>query len=244
MFSVPVNVNTIYIPMIQTGCFKAEYDSAYPIHLNGIISQHEFLESINKINQTFFSYKNLLIACSIVLSLTIIFGTASFTVGGIMAARSLTIFYILLGLGILLTTIGPLFFTIGFCLIYTKRTARLRQAIAEESMKYSSRSPTPCSWRLETPRTWFGGYSYYNNYQMFYQLAIDIGCSVPQENMNRMHGSTRVAPESTSFFRQEDNYAPPPYSTQTATFCSQCGLARQDITAKFCSSCGHSFNQY
>jgi len=34
----------------------------------------------------------------------------------------------------------------------------MRQAIADESMKYSSRSPTPCSWRLETTRHYYGGY--------------------------------------------------------------------------------------
>jgi hypothetical protein len=34
----------------------------------------------------------------------------------------------------------------------------MREAIAEESMKYSSRSPTPCSWRLEK-----GILSYYVN---------------------------------------------------------------------------------
>ena len=77
----------------------------------------------------------------------------------------------------------------------------------------------------------------------FFQLVIDIGCSDPQENINRMYNSNTVAPESTSYSRQEDNYVPPPYSTQAAAFCSQCGRARQDITAKFCSSCGHSFIQ-
>ncbi|CAF1111934.1 unnamed protein product [Rotaria sordida] len=242
MISVPVNANTIYIPMIQTGCCKGEYDTTYPIHLNGIISQYEFQESITKINKTFSSYKNFVIACSIIFALSMVFGTASFTVGGIMAAKSFKIFYILLAIGVLFTTIGPLIFSVGFCLIYSKRAARLRQAIAEESMKYSSRSPIPCSWRLEISRAWFGGYTYHNNYQMFYQLAIDIGRSIPQGNLDRMHHSNKVAPESTSFFRREDNYAPPPYSTSAVAFCPRCGLPRQSITDKFCSSCGHSFN--
>ncbi|CAF4636822.1 unnamed protein product, partial [Rotaria magnacalcarata] len=53
MIGVPVNSNSVYVPMVQTGCLKAEFDSTYPIHLNGIISQHEFQESIHKINFSF-----------------------------------------------------------------------------------------------------------------------------------------------------------------------------------------------
>ena len=43
------------------GCLKAEFDSTYPIHLNGIISQDEFRESIHRINRTFPSNKILII---------------------------------------------------------------------------------------------------------------------------------------------------------------------------------------
>ncbi len=46
----------------------------------------------------------------------------------------------------------------------------MRQAIAEESAKYSARS-TPCSWRLETT-TFFAGYG--NNRQVTYHVSINI----------------------------------------------------------------------
>jgi hypothetical protein len=49
----------------------------------------------------------------------------------------------------------------------------MREAITEESMKYSSRSLTPCSWRLETTRNYFGGYGN-NNTQLFYSVSIII----------------------------------------------------------------------
>ncbi len=55
--------------------------------------------------------------------------------------------------------------------------------------------------------------------------------------------SNSVAPESSAFVGQQNNYAPPPYSGQSAAFCSQCGTVRQDLSARFCSSCGHSFNK-
>ncbi|CAF3730881.1 unnamed protein product [Rotaria sp. Silwood1] len=243
MINLPLHTNTIYIPMIQTGCLKAEYDSTYPIHLNGIISQYEFQESIKKINLTMSSNKTFIIFCWIIFALTLTIGTVCFAIGGVMATKSWTVFYALLGIGIFMTTFGPIFFTIGLCVTYSKRATRIREAIAQESMKYSSRSPTPCSWRLDSSRTWFGPYGYYNNnYQMFYQLAIDIGSSVPQESVNRVHYSNKVAPQSTSYFGRQDNFAPPPYSIQMAGFCSRCGVARQDLTAKYCSSCGHSFN--
>ncbi|CAF3067787.1 unnamed protein product [Rotaria sp. Silwood2] len=242
MMNIPVHPNTIYIPMVQTGCLTAEYDSTYPIHLNGIINQHEFQESIKRINLTLSSHKTFIIVCWIIFALTLIIGIGCFVIGGVMATKFWTVFYVLLGLGIFLTTFGSIFFAIGFCVIYSKRALRMREAVAQESMKYSSRSPTPCSWRLDTSRTWFGPYGYNNNNQMFYQLAIDIGSNVLQESANQVRYSNKVAPEPTSYFGRQDYFAPPAYSVQTAGFCSRCGVARQDLTAKYCSSCGHSFN--
>jgi hypothetical protein len=46
---------------------------------------------------------------------------------------------------------------IGSYIIYLQRKAQMRQAIAKESMKYSSRSPIPCNWRLCITKQ-IGGY--------------------------------------------------------------------------------------
>ncbi|CAF3433384.1 unnamed protein product [Rotaria socialis] len=163
MIGVPVNPNSVYVPIIQTGCLKTEFDSTYPIHLN--------------------------------------VGTVLCVVGGLFVVKSITTFYILLSVGIVLTTFGSLFFDIGVCVMDAKRVARMRQAITEESIKYSSRSPTPCSRRLDTSRTLFGGYGYYNNSQQtLYQLVIDIGCSTSQGNVNQTHYSNKIVPEPTSSF--------------------------------------------
>jgi hypothetical protein len=72
--------------------------------------------------------------------------------------------------------------------------------------------------------------------------VIDIGRSVGPGT--GVYYSNQVAPEPTSFHKGQDNCSPPPYSDQFTGLCSQCGVARQDLTAKYCSSCGQLFNQY
>jgi uncharacterized membrane protein len=149
---------------------KSELDSAYPIHLNGIISQQEYQESINKINRAISSNKIFLIVGSI-FCLSFIVGIILFIVGGVVAAYSSTYKYSLISFGIALTTIGSIFFSVACCFIQSRRTTKIRRAIAEESMKYSSRSPTPCSWRLDIIRNWAGGYGRHSNTQAAYNVS-------------------------------------------------------------------------
>jgi hypothetical protein len=47
---------------------------------------------------------------------------------------------------------------IGSSIMQIRRGTQMRRAIANESMKYSTRSPTPCSWRLHATRIRAGGY--------------------------------------------------------------------------------------
>lgn len=53
---------------------------------------------------------------------------------------------------------GPIFFLIGSIFIQCRRRIKMRQAIAKESEKYSTRSPTACSWRLNVTRIYTGIY--------------------------------------------------------------------------------------
>ncbi len=72
---------------------------------------------------------------------------------------------------------------------------------------------------------------------------IDIGRSTAPGNEE--YYSNQVPNDSSSFFSgQQNNFAPPPYSGQSTSFCSKCGAARQDLSARFCSSCGQAFNKY
>jgi hypothetical protein len=151
---------------------KAEFDSTYPVHLNGIISQEEYRASIDKINRTIGSNK-IIIILAIVFAVSIIGGMIFFIVGGVTAVDSRKHgFSALLVVGIVVTTLGSILFSIGCCLVQFRRAAQIRQAIAEESMKYSSRSPIPCSWRLETTRQFLGGYGNHYNSQLVSRVSM------------------------------------------------------------------------
>ena len=92
-------------------------------------------------------------------------GIACTIIGAIIAGASnsvTSVFYILFGIGIGLTVFASIFFSVGYCVVYTQRIARMRQAVTSESLKYSSRPSRPCSWRLESFVLPIGGYSYYN----------------------------------------------------------------------------------
>ena len=128
----------------------------YPVHLNGIISQDEYQDSIARINRCISSNK-LLIINIITFFIAMILGTIFYILGGVTATSSDThAFSPFFITGIVLTTCGSLLFAIVSVLIQLRRVAQLRKTVAEESMKYSTRSPIPCSWRLETANYFFG----------------------------------------------------------------------------------------
>jgi len=93
-------------------------------------------------------------------------------VGGVTYNSRINGFFALLYAGIGVTTFGSIFFVIGCIITQSRRVARVRQAIAEESMKYSSRLPIPCSWRLETTRHYFEGYRNHRNSQLVNYVSI------------------------------------------------------------------------
>jgi hypothetical protein len=84
-------------------------------------------------------------------------GIACYIIGPVIAVNSDTYRLpetMFVGMGLMV--FGSIFFASAAIIISYRRTTRMRQAIAEESMKYSSRS-TPCSWRLEATTSYFGG---------------------------------------------------------------------------------------
>ncbi len=154
---------------------NSEFDSTYPNHLNGIISQDEFRESINRINHAFSSFKIYIIICWTVFALTIADGVVFFVIAGLVPSINYSItsgFYVLIGFGMALITFGSIFFGVGYYIIYAKRITRMRQAATKESMKYSSKSPIPCSWRLDSSRTPVGAYVHYNNRALGYNVSV------------------------------------------------------------------------
>ncbi|CAF3067770.1 unnamed protein product [Rotaria sp. Silwood2] len=76
----------------------------------------------------------------------------------------------------------------------------MQQAIAEESMKYSSRLPIPRSWTLDTSRVWFQGYGYRHNNQLVYHLFIDISHSAASGSV--LYQLNQVAPDPASIYER------------------------------------------
>jgi hypothetical protein len=151
------------------GCCSAEFDTTFPIHLNGIIGQGEFVESIEKINRTIF-VNGTRKTISILYILFVLVSTLCFVFGVVNIVDSPSGFPTLFSIGMGLIFGGTFVFIIGMVILQVRQATKMRQAIAEESAKYSARS-TSCSWRLETT-TFFAGYG--NNRQVTYHVSINI----------------------------------------------------------------------
>jgi hypothetical protein len=123
------------------GC-KREFDSTYPTYLNGIISQDEFRESINRINRIFTSYIMFIIFT--IISAVILIGGIIMTIFGKKSENNSPALF---GLGIMIIILGLMAFCSQRFITDPLRKALMRRALAEESMKYSSRS---CRWILKT----------------------------------------------------------------------------------------------
>ncbi len=114
----------------------------------------------------------MLIFLVIIFCLSIIGGIALFLIGGVTVVHSgISRFPPLTGVGIALFIFGSLFVFIGCCILQSQREARMREVIAEESIKYSLRSPTPCSWRLETTGHCIGEYGHHHSNQLGYHVS-------------------------------------------------------------------------
>jgi formate hydrogenlyase subunit 3/multisubunit Na+/H+ antiporter MnhD subunit len=144
------------------GCCQNEFDSTYPVHLNGIINQSEFVEAIQKINRTIFRTRARLAICAIYL-LSIFISVLIILLGEARTVDTRAI----VGGG--LSIVGTTIFLILMRTMQYRQGTQMRAAVAEESRKYSTRSPTPCSWRLETTG-FFGAWG--NNNLVNYRVSI------------------------------------------------------------------------
>ena len=134
------------------GCCEWEFDSIYPIQLNGIIRQEEFVESTENLNRAINSKKDSII-CWVLVIVCLVLGSILFIVGGILANVSdSTFFSIMVAIGIGVCVVGCLIICCCSYIIQSKVDNRLRQAVRQESQKYSNSNPVPCSWRLDSTR--------------------------------------------------------------------------------------------
>ncbi|CAF0953813.1 unnamed protein product [Adineta steineri] len=168
MIVAPLNPNVVVVSMIPSGCMKSEFDSNYPIHLNGIISQEEFRQSISNINGAIGSNKCLAILI-IIFVVSLLGGIALMIAGPLSATKTSNVVLrlgVFLGIGMGLLIFGMICTFVGCCVMQSQRMKRVRQAIVDESAKYSARSSRPSSWRLHTDTIYTGGYSHDNNQRM------------------------------------------------------------------------------
>ena len=104
----------------------------------------------------------------VVFCLCFIIGLALVIGGSVVSGSSnQSKFIILLGTGIGLMFLPSIFFPIGWYVIRMRQTTQMRKAIAEESKKYSTRSPTSCTWRLNVTRI-LAGYNSRNAIYFYY----------------------------------------------------------------------------
>ena len=156
------------------GSCETEFDSTYPVHLYGIISENEFRESIQNINRTV-SPKRSLMLCAVMSTLCLAIGFILFIGGGVTVGVSgSTKFFFLIGVGFALFLAGMIVFMVSCCVVRARMLNRLQEAMAQESAKYSHRSPRPCSWRLSTTAITAG---YHNNRRTHVSYQVVSRCT-------------------------------------------------------------------
>ncbi|CAF1222365.1 unnamed protein product [Adineta steineri] len=213
MSVVPIHPDTVTIHMVKTSCCKPEFDSDYPTRLNGIIRQDEFEESIANINETISSIPNIIV--TFILLIFAIGGFIIFVFSGIEASNPKIHGYALLGAGIGIFLVGVLSAIFGCCIAGLTLSHRMRPAVANESNKYCTRSPTPCTWRLVSKIACRGRHGQ-GRITVIRHIVIDIGHfvgiankSVPPQ-YNQPTPSFSQYNQPTSFFSQKKNTTPPP----------------------------------
>ena len=131
----------------------------------------EFKESIDNINRARKNRTPVLIM-ALVSAIVLIGGIALFIAGGVMAVTSGSFgFPVLVGVGFGVLFLGMIITIVGCIVVQVRSAARLTQAIATESAKYSTRSK-PCSWRLHTSTYYSGGMN--NRRRNTTSMASDI----------------------------------------------------------------------
>lgn len=119
-----------------------------------LLNKKNFKNQFDNINKAFSTRKS---NCILGISTLVVFciGVIFVIIAGIHAglSQSYDIFGPLAAVGFGLMFIAFLIVVIGYCIAEFRSNARMRQAIAEESRKYSSRRPIPCSWRLNSRTT-------------------------------------------------------------------------------------------
>lgn len=136
-----------------------EFDSTYPVHLDGIVAQNEFYQSIANINRVMANARKYTWILLGVFLIGVTISVGCFIAGAMMIRdEPLGGFPPLFTAGIALSIVFSILLIVAAVMMRFQAMARLREAVLRESKKYSIRSPKPSSWRLETnPYYGYGG---------------------------------------------------------------------------------------
>lgn len=197
---------------------KAKYDSSYPVKLNGIIGINEFQESIARINLAIPSEKwSIIIA--IIPAISLVLGTVflSYYRVALYTSSSEDNISPFLIVGIIATCFGAISLSVLSVITTHQCKKKMGQAIAQESLTYSTRTPIPCTWKLQR----FGNkVSYFRDIfdwlDYSFQIAIDIGR--PFNSRNEVGHSNQPANESRVSFNTQEHSTPRLYLNQFTGF--------------------------
>ena len=117
------------------------------------------------------SLRKSYVTLAIILGIVLITGFVLFAVGGIVSVEGRSRgFPVRVAVGFGTTDVGMVVCAVGCCIVGSPHQAQVRQTVANESMKYSTRSP-PCSWRLYIDRSW-SGYRRNRGPTVIYRVSI------------------------------------------------------------------------
>ncbi|CAF1133028.1 unnamed protein product, partial [Didymodactylos carnosus] len=171
--------------------------------------------------------------------LWMIAGLIMIITGGITAVSSFrTGISPLVIVGVAMWAGGILIIGFGCMAIQSRRMQRLREAVANESVKYSSAS-RPASWRIDTFQ-WYG----WQRRNVTYNLVIDLEPNFAMAQNVYPTPSYSTAPPAYQQNKRPESSPHDNNQVQPVTYCSKCGAARQDYAGNFCSSCGQSYHKY
>jgi hypothetical protein len=124
-----------------------QFSSEFPQQLNGIVTSEEFYQSIANINQAYRkTFCELLLLC--IGPLCLLAGFILLLILSIKAIRDNAIIPVAVVGGVLAVLGSFSCICIQICIDYLRRT-RVRNVLADESMKYSMRLMLPIKWRSE-----------------------------------------------------------------------------------------------
>ncbi|CAF1429629.1 unnamed protein product [Adineta steineri] len=183
----PLTQNSIIIRERRRCCRSTQFNSDFPPQLTGIIDPNEFFQSIDNINQ---ARKWTLCEkiARFVTTFSVLIGPILLGVGlGLISLKKPAVYIPIICVGAI-ASLASVFMLIYVSIFVSKiRLKRLHNAVHDESVRYSTKLPTPTKWRINSYTTQNYSGSDGLSTIIHYQLIIDI-----EKKVNSANGSDRL----------------------------------------------------